>query len=262
MDNVGDPRSSRAGDCDTAEPSASRTIGFPPPRVGDPPPIWRGSSWWREGLEPSISGDGQLPIEEQSMKAIRKRLPSPAMVVACASLVIALGGVSYAAGVLPNNSVGAAQLQKKAVTGAKLRNGAVTGAKVRDRSLMAADFKAGQLPAGPQGPKGDTGPKGDPGIQGPKGEKGDAGATNVTKRSATGPSVGLGLFSTAVASCQAGETLVGGGAAYVDAGQFSSNPTLTWSGPAQNSESSWRVSYRNDDVPTMRAISYALCATP
>jgi len=109
------------------------------------------------------------------MKAVRKRLPSPAMVVACASLVIALGGVSYAAGVLPNNSVGAAQLQKKAVTGAKLRNGAVTGAKVRDRSLMAADFKAGQLPAGPQGPKGDTGPKGDPGPKGDTGSKGDPG---------------------------------------------------------------------------------------
>lgn len=199
------------------------------------------------------------------MKAIRKHLPSPAMVVACASLVVALGGVSYAAGVLPNNSVGAAQLQKKAVTGAKLRNGAVTGVKVKDGSLMAADFKAGQLRAGPQGPKGErgtTGPKGDPGIQGAKGDKGDAGATNVIKRSATGPSVGLGVFSTALASCQAGETLVGGGAAYADAGQFASNPTLTWSGPAQNSESSWRVSYRNDDVPTMRAISYALCATP
>src|SRR5262245_28058151 len=196
------------------------------------------------------------------MKAIRKHLPSPAMVVACVSLVVALGGVSYAAGVLPKNSVGAAQLQKKAVTGTKLRNSAVTGAKVKDGSLTASDFKAGELPAGQQGPKGATGPKGDPGIQGPRGDKGDAGATNVIKRSATGPSVGLGLFSTAVASCQSGETLVGGGAAYADAGQFASNPALTWSGPAQNSESSWRVSYRNDDVPTTRAIAYALCATP
>jgi hypothetical protein len=196
------------------------------------------------------------------MKAILKNLRSPAMIVACVSLVVALGGVSYAAGVLPQNSVGTAQLKKKAVSGAKLKKDAVTGAKVVNGTLMAADFKAGQLPAGPQGPKGDPGvqgPKGDPGIQGPKG---DPGATNVTKRSAAGPSVGLGGFSTAVASCQAGETLVGGGSAYNSTGQFAADPTLTWSGPALNSDSSWRVTYRNDDVPTMSAYAYAFCASP
>jgi hypothetical protein len=100
------------------------------------------------------------------MTAILNRLPSPAMIVACAALVVALGGVSYAAGVLPKNSVGAAQLQKKAVTASKLRTNAVTGVKVKNGSLMGADFKAGQLPAGPQGPKGDPGV---PGQQGPSG---------------------------------------------------------------------------------------------
>jgi hypothetical protein len=111
------------------------------------------------------------------MNVIRK-LPSPAMLVACVALVVALGGVSYAAAVLPKNSVGTAQLKKKAVTAAKLKKDAVTGAKVKNRSLLAADFKAGQLPAGPQGPKGDPGPqgpKGDPGLQGLKGDKGDPG---------------------------------------------------------------------------------------
>jgi hypothetical protein len=199
------------------------------------------------------------------MKAILKHLPSPALIVACVSLLVALGGVSYAAGVLPKNSVGTTQLQKKAVTGAKLTKNAVTGAKVANGTLRAADFKAGQLSAGPRGPKGDPGiqgPKGDPGIQGPKGEKGDPGATNVTRRSAAGPSVGLGGFSTAVASCQAGETLLGGGAAYSSTGQFAADPTLTWSGPVPNSNSSWRVTYRNDDVPTMSAYAYAFCAAP
>jgi hypothetical protein len=60
--------------------------------------------------------------------------------------------------VLPKNSVGSAQIKKNAVTGPKVKNG----------SLLAADFKAGQLPRGPQGPKGDPGPqgpKGDPGAQ-------------------------------------------------------------------------------------------------
>jgi hypothetical protein len=99
------------------------------------------------------------------MNTIRK-LPSPAMLVACVALVVALGGVSYAAAALPKNSVGTAQLKKKAVTGTKLKRDAVTGAKVKNGSLMGADFKAGQLPAGPQGPKGDPGA---PGQQGPSG---------------------------------------------------------------------------------------------
>jgi hypothetical protein len=107
------------------------------------------------------------------MNTIRNRLPSPAMVLACVALVVALGGVSYAAGVLPKNSVGTAQLKKMAVTAAKLKNNAVTGAKVKDGTLLATDFSAGQLPAGPQGPEGDPGP------QGPKGDPGALGANSV-----------------------------------------------------------------------------------
>lgn len=100
------------------------------------------------------------------MKAIPKILPSPAMIVACVALVVALGGASYAAGVLPKNSVGSAQLQKNAVSRAKLRKNAVTGAEVKDRTLTVADFKANQLPAGPQGPRGDSGSQGPAGVQG------------------------------------------------------------------------------------------------
>ena len=111
------------------------------------------------------------------MNRIRRLQPSPAMVVACASLLVALSGVSYAAGVLPKNSVGTAQLQKKAVSGAKLRAGAVTGAKVKNGTLMAADFKGDQLPAGP---------KGDPGAPGPAGPKGDPGPAGP----ASGPAGG------------------------------------------------------------------------
>jgi len=57
---------------------------------------------------------------------------------------------------LPKNSVGAAQIKPAAVTGSKVKNG----------SLMAADFKSGQLPAGPKGDPGAQGPKGDPGAPG------------------------------------------------------------------------------------------------
>ena len=108
------------------------------------------------------------------------------MLVACLALVISLGGVSYAAGVLPTSSVGTKQLKKKAVTAAKLRANAVSGAKVKDGTLLEADFQDGQLPAGPRGPKGDQGV---PGVQGPKGEPG---ATNVVTRSSTGNRCRLG----------------------------------------------------------------------
>lgn len=100
------------------------------------------------------------------MKTILRPLGSPAMIVACAALIVALGGVSYAAGVLPKGSVGTAQLQKKAVTASKLRANSVNGTKVKDGTLTATDFKAGQLRAGPQGAQGLKGDKGDTGAPG------------------------------------------------------------------------------------------------
>jgi len=93
------------------------------------------------------------------------RLPSPAMVVASIALAIALSGVGYAAVVLPRNSVGTAQLKANAVNSAKVKNGA----------LKAADFGAGQLPAGPQGAQGPAGPAGQTGAQGLQGPQGPQG---------------------------------------------------------------------------------------
>jgi hypothetical protein len=47
---------------------------------------------------------------------------------------------------------------------AQLRNDAVVSSKVKDGSLRAADFKPGELPAGPKGDQGENGDKGDPGT--------------------------------------------------------------------------------------------------
>ncbi len=74
------------------------------------------------------------------MDHLRRITPSPAMVVACIALTVALGGTSYAAIKLPKNSVGTKQLKKNAVTSPKVKNNAITGADVLEASL-------GQVPS-------------------------------------------------------------------------------------------------------------------
>jgi hypothetical protein len=72
------------------------------------------------------------------------------MVIACAALLVALGGTSYAAvQALPRNSV--------------------TTVQVKDFSLLSRDFKKGQIPRGPVGPAGPAGPAGPQGPAGPAG---------------------------------------------------------------------------------------------
>ena len=71
--------------------------------------------------------------------------PSPAMVIACLALLLVLGGTGYAASkALPRNSV--------------------TSVQVKDHSLLARDFKAGQIPRGPAGAAGPAGPAGTSGA--------------------------------------------------------------------------------------------------
>jgi hypothetical protein len=98
------------------------------------------------------------------------RKPSPAMIVACLALLVALSGTGMAAATqLGRNSVGTLQLKDSAVTNAKIRNNAVNSAKVAARSLLRSDFAPGQLPAGPVGPQGPAGPTGPAGTAGPAG---------------------------------------------------------------------------------------------
>ena len=78
-----------------------------------------------------------------------KLRPSPAMVVAVVALVGSLGGTSYAAASLAKNSVGTGQLKTGAVKVTDIANNAVSSSKVKNGSLLAVDFKAGQLPQGP-----------------------------------------------------------------------------------------------------------------
>ena len=82
---------------------------------------------------------------DQSKKRRWLHVPSPAMIVACVALFIAMGGTSYAAATLAANSVGTKQLKKNAVTSAKIKSAAVTAAKVKDGTLTGAKVKDGTL---------------------------------------------------------------------------------------------------------------------
>jgi hypothetical protein len=183
------------------------------------------------------------------MHTIVKRLPSPALFVACVALVVALGGVSYAASVLPKNSVGTAQLKKKSVTSSKVREGAITTTKVKDGTLLGQDFRAGQLPAGPQGPKGE---KGDPGAQGPKGDTGAPGVSGFEYAQEASPSIAPGATGGASATCPAGKSAIAGGATTED-----DTPILE-SFPAGDQ---WVVSVRNDTAQPVILLTFAVCAS-
>src|SRR5262245_22149521 len=131
----------------------------------------------------------------------RIRRPSPAMVVACIALAVALGGTGYAAVKLPPNSV--------------------TTREVKDGSLLAKDFKAGQLPRGPAGPKGEPGASSGPTIWAVI----DSGGTVVRGKgivSVTKPTLNEGLYnivtSQDVTGCDALVSIGAPGAATVDTG--------------------------------------------
>src|SRR4051794_27565950 len=90
-------------------------------------------------------------------------------VTATAALFIALGGVSYAAVTLPDNSVGTPQLKSRSVTLGKIDRKARKS--LRGRTGKAGARGAPGVPgvagvAGPLGPQGGPGPQGDPGATG------------------------------------------------------------------------------------------------
>jgi hypothetical protein len=80
------------------------------------------------------------------------------------AVFVALGGSSYAAVTLKKNSVKSRNIARNAVTSPKVKN----------RSLLATDFKLGQLPSGPRGPEGPQGSPGTPGTAGGQGPAGTA----------------------------------------------------------------------------------------
>jgi hypothetical protein len=194
------------------------------------------------------------------------------MVVACVALLAALAGTGYAAGVLPTGSVGTPQL----------KNDAVVSAKVKNHSLLAVDFRSGQLPAGPQGAPGPVGPSGPQGAQGPAGPTGATGAQgsggSQGPPGAPGPP---GLATLAYVSadfgpiaahtqmggeavCATGQHAVGGGVFSESniPGEQSVNSTYPSDGTGTGGEgtAAWWVDADNNSANPLSFTVYVVCA--
>jgi hypothetical protein len=109
-----------------------------------------------------------------------------ANVVSSVCLFVVLGGSAYAAATLSNNSVKSKHIKNGQVKRDDIAKNAVNSSKIANSSLLADDFKAGQLPAGPSGPRGETGPAGPQGQPGATGETGPAGSAIVARPRSTG----------------------------------------------------------------------------
>lgn len=179
---------------------------------------------------------------------MRRRL-SYANVVATLALFIALGGTSFAAVTLAKNSVRSSHITNGQVKRADLANRAVNSAKVANQSLLAEDFKPGQLAAGPQGPQG---------------AKGDSGITTLKVRATTGAG------GAATVNCRPGERVTGGGAHSVNGFVDGSGPTSeplafeTTNGISfqDYTPTSWSATARDLNGDPTDVTAWVICATP
>lgn len=79
------------------------------------------------------------------MSKLRRRKPSPALVVSVIALIVAFGGTSYAA-----YTVGTNQIKNGAVTAPKLANGAVITSKLAAHSVTQKKLAVLEAPHNPQ----------------------------------------------------------------------------------------------------------------
>ena len=173
------------------------------------------------------------------------------MVIACIALGVALGGTSVAAiQALPRNSVGTKQLKRNAVTSVKVKNG----------SLLRADFKSGQIPAGPQGPAGPAGPagpSGPQGIQGIQGIQGPPGPVNVAYVTSAPKVIATGAKTTTnTAECPAGLRVMGGG---VSTSTFNVNASID--STLNQGSTGWYGWVNNTTGGNITVWAHAVCAS-
>src|SRR3954454_23620754 len=194
------------------------------------------------------------------MERIRRHVTF-ANVASLMALVFAMGGTGYAISSLPKDSVGTRQLRKDAVV----------SSKVKDGSLKTLDFKAGQLPVGPQGPKGDQGVPGTDGRPGADGRPGTFGS--ITTQFAQAPSdLANGAKTSVDAQCPAGQVALGGGtrgdltaseAPKVTSSRPIISATDTGAPDNDGTFTGWRGTFVNENNGTgIRPEVWVICATP
>lgn len=178
------------------------------------------------------------------------------MVVACAALLVALGGTAVASVVaLPDGSVGTPQLANDAVVSAKIRDGSITshdianstirGADVHDHTLTRADFSKGALLPGPLGPQGPPGSKGAPGTSGRQVVEAETALTSGNPKGVT-------------AICPPGKKALSGGADVVGEGR--DRISITASVPADDSGWQARAVELVATSANWQLRTYAVCA--
>ena len=167
-----------------------------------------------------------------------------ALAMSASALVVAVLGstpLGYAVtSALPRNSVGPIQLKRNAVGPQKLAPNAVRTGHVLDGSLLSADFKAGQIPAGPAGPQGPAGPAG------------------VTQRQVVTAQTASDSSSPkqVQANCPAGKQAIGGGANMTG----TAGPAISASQPI-GAGGWWSYAYEvNSTGGAWRLTSFVVCA--
>src|SRR4051812_48414357 len=169
--------------------------------------------------------------------------PSPAMVVACTSLIVALGGTGYAATQLPPKSVGQKQLRNGAVGNLQIRDGAVTKGKLHKDAVTSAAIRNGEVKVQDLA-------------------EGILPAVASTIHQASGDPIAAGAVGAASATCDPGQRATGGGGGF--AGPALTNDKMVDSIPVGDERPviRWRVSLFNGGTQPRTPVAYVLCVGP
>ena len=194
--------------------------------------------------------------------------PSPAMIVATIALVAAVGGTTYA-----QTAINGEDIRNKSIAGIKLKNQAVGTAQLRNAAVQARDIQIGavntsKLRSGAvTAPKIARGAVGTNAIAANSVTRADLQAAaqvpNVAVRASANTGITNGTVNQAVATCNAGETLIAGGGGITSppaAGIAiqASRPELA---PNTATPARWQVIMENQSGGTATFQAFAICAS-
>ena len=194
--------------------------------------------------------------------------PSPAMIVATIALVAAVGGTTYA-----QTAINGEDIRNKSIAGIKLKNQAVGTAQLRNLAVQSRDIQSGAVNTSKLRSGAVTAPKifrgavGTHAIAANSVTRADLQAAaqvpNVAVRASANVGVTNGTVNQAVATCNAGETLIAGGGGVtsppaVGIAMQASRPELA---PGTATPARWQVIMENQSGATATFQAFAICAS-